>query len=67
MEKVLRDPCCSVHRSLSRSQQEVDGLHPNWAVEESLIEGLFPTMYPEYMEAMKEWSSATQVINTWKL
>lgn len=43
-----------MHRSLSGSQQETEGLHPNRVIEESLINGLFPKMYPEYMEAMKE-------------
>lgn len=43
-----------VHRSLSGSQQETESLHPNRVIEESLINGLFPKMYPEYMEAMKK-------------
>ena len=44
-----------MHRSLSGSQQETEGLHPNRVIEESLINGLFPlksgesAIYLEYL------------------
>ena len=57
MEEVI--PCSQCYGSLSGSQQETDDLHPNRLIEESLINGLFPKMYPEYMEAKKEKISAT--------
>lgn len=60
MEEVI--PCSQCYGSLSGSQQETDGLHPSWVIEESLINGLFPKMYPEYMEAKKE-KSVLQIIS----
>lgn len=57
MEEVIS--CSQWYGSLSGTQQETDGLHPNRAIEESLINGLFPKMYLGYMEVKKEKISAT--------
>lgn len=50
MEEVIPCSQCIDHYQDSRK----NGLHPNRVIEENLINGLFPKMYPEYMEATKE-------------